>query len=113
MTNKERYKTTDDRVYAFRKHCIDKGTCHDCALNEKGVSRTMCVDRCILNWLELEAEEEEPINCPCCGGMALLENGTDGCGYYWEYVVCHSCGLRTTTQTTKGAAVDKWNRRVK
>ena len=112
MTNEERYKTTDDRVYAFRKYCRDKGTCHDCALNETGVSRTICVDRCILNWLALEAEEEKPLNCPFCGGEAeskftrpLID------GYY--YVHCKNCHSSTRGYRTKDDAIDAWNRRVK
>lgn len=109
MTNEEKYKTTDDRVYAFRKHCRDKGTCRDCALNETGVSRTICVDRCILNWLALEAKEEKPLNCPFCGGEAKATRLGDK-----EFSVrCDGCFVETDAYDTKDDAIAAWNRRVK
>ena len=108
MTNVEKYKTTNDRVYAFRKYCRDKGTCHGCALNETGVSRTICVDRCILNWLALEAEEEKPLPCPFCDYPSpYLHND----GERW-LVDCGACGAQIF-RATRESAIAAWNRRAK
>lgn len=108
MTNGEKYKTTNDRVYAFRKHCRDKGTCHGCALNETGVSRTICVDRCILDWLALEAEEEKPLNCPFCGRDAVCDR-IPGIS---PNVKCTGCGASIYRDTLVDA-IAAWNRRAK
>lgn len=113
MTNEEKYKTTDDRVYAFRKYCRDKGTYHGCALNETGVSRTICVDRCILNWLALEAEEELR-SCPFCGSEAELVHPLSK-GYALDryFVVCKACRAASTRYNTEADAIAAWNRRAK
>lgn len=110
MTNEEKYKTIDDRVYAFRKYCRDKGTCHGCALNETRVSRTICVDRCILNWLALEAEEEL-LACPFCGGDAEIEFIPSFRNSH--FVRCKICLSSVRGYDTKDKAIAAWNRRAK
>lgn len=109
MTNGEKYKTTNDRVYAFRKHCRDKGTCHGCALNETGVSRTICVDRCILDWLTLEAEEEL-LACPFCGSKDIKVIQATVSGYV---ATCDECWAASCAAINKIDAIAAWNRRAK
>lgn len=84
MTNAEKYKTTEERFKALNKWC-DSGV-------KQGSSKCLsngCI-KCTLKWLELEAEEEEPLPCPFCGGGVDVISTSDinlvscakGCGYY-------------------------------
>lgn len=107
MTNEQRYKTVEERSEAFQCYCRNAGCCASCA-----ISNSMPSFRCLFEWLALEAEEEKPLPCPCCGGEAqVLSGGSDH--QYWEYVQCDSCKLRTAEESTRGAAVAKWNRWTK
>ena len=106
MKNEEKYKTAEEREKAFDDFCSKQALCGNCPLQKATGAR------CGYRWLELEAEAAEALPCPICGGGAYVRSGTDDYGRYWEYVRCLSCGLSTTSESTKGAAVAKWNKRV-
>ena len=107
MTNEEKYKSIDDRVYAFRRYCAET-TCPNCCIKPyEGVRRNGCVDRCILKWLALKAEEMKPLPCPCCGGTSTPKHND------FYYVQCKDCGMMTGNFDTKAEAIAAWNRRVK
>ena len=110
MTNEEKYKSIHDRVIAFRRHCKDVG-CTTCDLNpDKGRRHTMCVDRCILTWLALEAQEEKLLPCPFCGSANIKVMPTNISGYI---VNCDNCWAASRVEATKADAIVAWNRRVK
>lgn len=93
MTNAEKYKTAEERGSAFREFCH-----HGCA--GCGLSRvSFKLSDCPMLWLELKAEEDEPLPCPFCGGEVVVGYTTnihkedfrqvwckdiERCGYYCE-----------------------------
>lgn len=96
MTNAERYKTADERLNAHHEMCIHKDGCN-------------CIgkSRCLLEWLEKEAEEEKPLPCPFCGAEAILY------ATGMPYVRCDNCKAQTTAYQTPEEAVAAWNRRTR
>ena len=83
MKNFEKYKTALERSEALRAFCC-KNTCDKCSLGN--LSRNV-ID-CQFAWLDLEAEKDEPMDCPYCGGHILGTSGTArsvgllcSCGY--------------------------------
>lgn len=110
MTNEEKFKTPEERLNAFNMYCGDRA-CINCQLDKipYAINGRVCMSR----WLALEADEEEPIPCPCCGAevhTVHVERPSECCGYK---VVCERCGLQTGLEETLGDAVALWNRRVK
>lgn len=102
MTNEQKYKTTEERNEAFHRFCKSVNDCSICPVSKAPYRR------CTFAWLALEAEEEKPDACPCCGGEARIARGTD-----WARVVCQSCRLGTEAERTPSEAIAKWNRRAK
>ena len=108
MTNGEKYRSIDDRVTAFRRYCADIG-CPNCCIKPYAEAKhNMCVDRCILKWLALEAEEEKPLPCPFCGRNAVCDR-TPGIS---PNVRCTGCGALIYRDTLVDA-IAAWNRRAK
>lgn len=57
MTNKEKYKTPEERQQAFHKMCESHKACVTCpALNKKWDDDRVI---CAFTWLDLEADEED------------------------------------------------------
>lgn len=131
MTNGEKYKSIDDRVYAFRRYCAET-TCPNCCIKPYvGARRVGYVDRCILKWLTLEVEEKDPLPCPHCGGNAKLFKTQQGGANdpdpdssifteHGAFVKCLGCGCKTEvvwkdcdTPNYIDTAIAIWNRRVK
>lgn len=105
MTNGKKYKTTKERVEAFRAFC-DKHNCHDCPLG-----KTNGLEECCFNWFDLKFEERlEP--CPFCGSEARLISGFED-----NYVICRNddCASAIVARSFSSAdeAIAAWNRRVK
>ena len=105
MTNEEKYKTPSERRTAFKAFCKCCKVCADRHIKPHDLPN---IDNCVFDWLALEAEEEKPLPCPCCGAEAKIICGTD-----WAQVVCQSCELTTEMESTKAEAMAVWNRRVK
>ena len=111
MTNGEKYKSIDDRVYAFRRYCAET-TCPNCCIKPYvGARRVGYVDRCILKWLALEAEEK-PLPCPFCGAEAEIDSAIHHGSYYY-FVECKNCHMSSISCLMKNEAIAAWNRRVK
>lgn len=111
MTNGEKYKSIDDRVYAFRRYCA-KTECPNCCINPyKGAKHITCLDKCILKWLALDAEEKL-LPCPFCGGEAEVSEGYSGMPK-GTFVQCKNCWAFVAGFKTKTDAISAWNRRVK
>ena len=70
MKNFEKYKTALERSKALYAFC-GKNTCDKCALGN--LNRNV-ID-CQFAWLDLEAEKDEPMDCPTAEGIssALVE----------------------------------------
>lgn len=109
MKNFEKYKTTKERVDAFRKFC--KPVVWNCAkvckvgnANELGGVDPM---ECSSNWLDLEADELKPMPCPFCGkdcSFSICRG--DNCGV----VACNYCGYRSSHTATVEGAIMNHNR---
>ena len=113
MTNWEKYNSTNDRVMAFRRYCADIG-CANCGIKPYAEAKhTTCVDRCILKWLALEAEEEQPIPCPFCGGESVAFSAMYGHIPDGARVRCTRCWAITPVYENKTEAIAAWNRRAK
>ena len=116
MTNGEKYRSIDDRVTAFRRYCADIG-CPNCCIKPYAEAKhNMCVDRCILKWLALEAEEDKPLTCPFCGSVDIKVMSLVRPDYVVSscYVVsCCNCGAVSRAEATKTDAIAAWNRRAK
>lgn len=109
MTNGEKYKSIDDRVYAFRQYCAET-ECPNCCIKESK-DRIGQRDRCILTWLALEFEEK-PLPCPFCGGKTEIDS-TIHYGSYYYFVECKNCHMSSISCLIKDEAIAAWNRRVK
>lgn len=79
MTNREKYKTEEARSEAFYKFCDKHGYCgNGCIL----WSNVKCGEvHCMILWLDLEAEEEKPMNCPFCGNKCVVTQDLIKCLY--------------------------------
>lgn len=108
MTNEEKYKTPEKRVYAFRKYCRDKVECKRYWLDVTR-GRVTCIDRCILNWLALEAEEKL-LPCPFCGSVDVKVIQSTVSGYV---ATCNECWAASRAEATRDDAIAAWNRRAK
>lgn len=107
MTNEEKYKTPETRRMAFLMFC-SKNFCGPCRANGSASVR----DKCVLNWLALEAEEEEkPRSCPFCGGEAEVAE-THPLSTKRVYVRCKECGASITALNTEFDAITAWNKRA-
>ena len=85
MKNIEKYKTVYERTAEFEKYCKSHEKCAGCGLiNFESVT----IASCAFAWLDLEAEEEKPMDCPFCG-RAIHVYATDGGG---KGMVCDNCG---------------------
>lgn len=81
MTNGEKFKTAKERALAFDKFC--RGQCAKCPIS----SRKDCNDdKCEFIWLDLEVEEEKPMNCPFCGGECDCN-----CHAHLFWIACNKC----------------------
>ena len=103
MTNEEKYKTQKERTDAFIEFCEKRQSCEKCL----AISRQRPGPECAFRWLALEAEEEKPMPCPFCGGVAFVIDCTE------PYVQCGKCGVHTNCYSSKSDAVAAWNRRTK
>lgn len=114
MTNEQKYKTPEERQEAFKTFCEsqrhDNMPCSKCCelRNYKGNAS------CEYVWLTLEAEEEEPLPCPFCGGDSIDIFETDFGRSEDPYfaVKCESCGALVSAEE-RDAAIAAWNRRMK
>lgn len=109
MTNEQKFKTPEERTSAFGKFCRFPYCC-DCQAKNGGPNKT-----CVFNWLALEAEEENPKNCPFCGSdnIDIFETDFGRSEEPYQFAVkCKSCGALVSNEE-KGDAIAAWNRRVK
>lgn len=99
MTNGEKFKTVEERKEPFKRFCNSR-LCTDCEI----FSRRFSERECGLFWLDLEAEEEKPDNCPYCGAKTRVSMGLPGFSEeHPAFVVCDECGYASG----KGADVDE------
>lgn len=106
MTNGEKFRSTEERFLAFREFCKDRA-CESCPCEGRIYGSDF---KCMLEWLNLEAEEVILFPCPFCGGEAkfnktLVEGSTRG------WVQCINCGVNFLSQE-KDKVIAAWNRRV-
>lgn len=105
MKNFEKYKTTKEREHAYVEYCRKHSNCGSCALcplNDKNEKAYVCS----FFWLDLEAEEEKPMNCPFCGCRCERFGVRDSI-----QIVCDDpCGYRTKYYDSYEEAVAAHNR---
>lgn len=102
MRNSEKYKTAKEFDKAFEKYCKSKN-CVKCNL-----SPTERVP-CLLDWLELESEEEKPMPCPFCGSKTVITS-YDKVRYCIE---CTECNYRSEDNYQEEGAIAAHNRVAK
>ena len=75
MKNFEKYKTAEDRVYAFREFCnpIVRSCQKACKMSNADKFGGVDPMKCFSNWLELEAEDEKLLPCPFCGDKGMVD----------------------------------------
>lgn len=101
MKNFEKYKTALERSRALSAFC-GKNTCDKCALGN--LNRNV-ID-CQFAWLDLEAEEDEPMDCPFCGSST--EVVIDECGCY--SISCIHCEYCSPAYNEDKYAIEAHNR---
>ena len=110
MTNEEKYKTPEERIGAFSKHCSRKDCC-----NCQAYKIPLYPDGrigCVLRWLALEAEEKL-LACPFCGGEAEVFSAMYAHRLNGARVRCTRCWAITPVYKDDSEALAAWNRRVK
>ena len=100
MKNFEKYKTALERSKALHAFC-GKNTCDKCALGN--LNRNV-ID-CQFAWLDLEAEKDEPMDCPYCGGNIIGTSRTSR----GVSLLC-SCGYASCKYDTLQEAIEAHNR---
>lgn len=112
MKNSQKFKTPEERAKAFEKFCHKNSgltDCHKCPLESLMPD---CGDsRAQFAWLDLEAEEEELLPCPFCGGKTLMNYGhlIESVEHHWVYCVNLECMYRSANHTNKQEAIDAHN----
>ena len=79
MKNYERYKTAEERERSYVEYChrhSNDGSCALCPLSTRNGKASVCS----LYWLDLEVEEEKPMNCPFCNAECFVETCSEGYG---------------------------------
>lgn len=101
MRNSERYNTAEEFEKAFEKYCKSKN-CVKCNLN--GPTERV---PCLLDWLELESEEEKPLPCPGCGNTDMHVH--DEIQDSKVYIVCPNCGYSSPGEMKLESSVRRHN----
>lgn len=98
MTNCEKFKTAKEREIAFGEWC--KTQQHDCPRGSK------CL-RCMFEWLDLEAEDNNPIQLPCpfCGCTDIVMQDVGG----FE-LACLGCGFHTPAYMDAEKLISEYQR---
>lgn len=104
MKNFEKYKTVDERANAYEDFCFNHD-CEDCPLN--GTKPDCGQSRGQFAWLELDADAEEPLPCPCCGNKMLHKHDVINDAKVW--LSCGECGYRSPWEMNIDVAVRRHN----
>lgn len=106
MKNFEKFKTVDDRANGYEDFCSNH-ECEYCPLNNTkpdcGQSRGQFA------WLDLEADQEQPLPCPCCGNIKMEKNGYISPDQRFD-ISCPSCGYRSPWEMNLDAAIARHNK---
>ena len=105
MLNQDKYKTPDERNYAFNEWCFNRD-CESCGLKSHHFD---CGAGCQFYWLAIEAEDEKPEPCYECGGKMVGEKGMWE-GHYVCYLRCANCGHSTGSHKDFQSATIMHNR---
>ena len=114
MKNFEKYKTAEDRVYAFREFCNPIVRSCQTACKMSNADKFGGVDpmKCFSNWLELEAEDEKPLPCPFCGGETHTNSGhiLADVVHHWVDCISPECMYRSAHCTDRAKSIAAHNR---
>lgn len=115
MKNFEKYKTAEDRVYAFRKFCnpMVRNCQNACKMSNADKFGGVDPMKCFSNWLELEAEEEKPLPCPFCHKEVVVGSNENIHRESYRQVWCSDverCGYECAMKKTKAEAIAAHNR---
>lgn len=117
MKNFEKYKTAKERQVAFEEWCRNTQHTVGCAHCKVTEDRHGFIC-CILEWLDLEAEEEKPMPCPFCGGdccivhdakEAFVQCGNDACMYSGGLAITIDAAIAAHNRLFKAVAAYKEN----
>lgn len=102
MKNSERFSTAEERYGAFYKYCEKREAEKRCDC--------LCM-RCQFEWLELEAEKEEPLPCPFCGGEVEVQDANNG--GHWVLCKNEKCLYSSGILMVRDEAISAHNRMSK
>lgn len=107
MTNGEKYKTAEERLNAFLRFC-DSDKCESCPIENCECEYDVLA---AFKWLDLEAEEENPLPCPFCGGEVRVDHNWDnshsvsctgrGCWYHSKCCTSESDAIAAHNRVAK------------
>lgn len=96
MTNREKFKSAEERRVAYNDYCEKCGRKHKAITDEFG-------------WLELEYKED--LNpCPFCGSENIGVYKSEVSDVW--YAACNGCGCSIESCTDRELAINRWNSRV-
>ena len=120
MLNKDRYKTLEESIKAFKKFCYNQDRCVSCPAYDTKAYDTKAYDAkargtisgCHFRWLALEAEEENPMPCPFCGSQCRLDTVCMNEDQSSKYVSCTNdrCMYKSPIGKDGSVAIDAHNR---
>lgn len=105
MTNGEKYKTAKERILAHKEWCDSHRF-----KSRNGVCPTKNCMECVFNWLDLEDEEEKPMNCPFCGGDCIVEETIPSGHYYCQCISGKHCNYGSGRAESRDKAIAAHNR---
>lgn len=105
-TNREVFKTLEERIGAFSAFCFEHMSCVRCPCFNVRFNNNSCA----LVWLKLEHKDGlKP--CPFCGSTPVMADNIETMKSLSYYVRC-ACGVRTVSALSERAAAEMWNRRA-
>lgn len=106
MINGEKYKTADERNAALDKFCKRHGRyCLSCPICHYDGEDSECD---MFKWLELEADEDNPMNCPFCGGETQVVRVFGGA--YSIHCLGKGCGYASGQEANQTETIAAHNR---
>lgn len=105
MKNFQKYNG-EDRAKAFYDWC-GKRKCCDCPLGMMISDGYVGIAECAYRWLDMVAEHEEPLPCPCCGNKMLHKHDVINDAKVW--LSCEECGYRSPWEMNIDVAVRRHN----
>lgn len=112
MKNFEKYKTTKERVDAFRKFCnpVVWNCTRVCKVGKVDESGGVDQMKCFSNWLDLEADVDKPMDCPFCGSQCKIMFTVPAHDYFFVQCSDNKCSYSSRIMLGENKAIAAHNR---